>query len=98
MQFECDKDLTLDDSAVIKVYKGEEWIFSFACNMKELKDLECEVKRAKQKIQDEVDMRVIQKTKKFWSQIKKGGFIDYEKLLKEYREEKGEIHGRQKTK
>ena len=86
--FDIDKELTLDDSAIIQVYSGEEYIFAMPLNMKELLDLEQAVKRGKQLILDEKDMRVITKTKKFWKLLKKDSFVDMPKLLREYRAKK----------
>jgi len=88
MLFDLDKELTMDDSAIIEVYSGEEYIFSFSCNKKELLELQTVVKNGLQKIEDEKDMRTIQKTPEFWKAIRKDSFIDTQKLLKEYRAKK----------
>jgi hypothetical protein len=88
IQFDVDKDLTLDDSAIIQVYSGEEYIFAMPCNWKELLDLEQAVKRGKQLILDEKDMRAMQKTKPFWDAIRAGPFIDTPKLLRDFRAKK----------
>lgn len=88
IQFDVDKDLTLDDSAIIQVYSGDEYIFAMPCNWKELLDLEQAVKRGKQLIIDEKDMRAMQKTKPFWDAIKEGSFVDTQKLLREFRAKK----------
>jgi len=87
--FDCDKDLTLDDSVFIQVYSGEEFVFSMPCNMRELKDLKKAVEKGIEKIQDVKDWRVITKTKKFWDECKiTNNMPDMQKLLKEYREKK----------
>jgi hypothetical protein len=87
--FDCDKDLTMDESAFIQVYSGQEFIFSMPCNKKELLDLKQAVKKGLQKIEDHKDIEQIQKTQAFWNEIKKNnGAVDTQKLLKEYREKK----------
>ena len=86
--FDIDKELTLDDSAFLQVYSGQEYLFAMPLNMKELLDLEEAVNRGKQLILDEKDMRVITKTKKFWKLLKKDSFVDTPKLLREYRAKK----------
>jgi hypothetical protein len=49
MNFECDKDLMLDESAQIHVYanKGDELIFDFNINLEEIEDLEKALRRAR---------------------------------------------------
>ena len=91
MQFDLDKSLTMDNSAIIEVYdnRGDEYIFSFSCNKKELLALQTIVKNGLQKIEDEKDMRAIQKTPEFWKEIKKyNGVCDTQKLLRNYRKSK----------
>lgn len=91
MQFETDRDLTLDGSVQIHVRSnGDEYIYSFNCNMRELEDLENEVRIAKQLIVDDEDIRAMQKTKAFWKALKNGkdSMVDMQKLLKEYRAKK----------
>jgi len=88
MQFDCDKELTLDDSAEIMCYSGQELVFQFYCNMKELNSLQEAITEGKKIIQDEEDLREVQKTKAFWKGIKKDQFFDVQPLLKEYRDKK----------
>lgn len=89
MQFGSDKSLTMDDSAIIEVYSGEEYIFSFPCNKRELIKLQKVVQECLEKIRDEEDMRQIQKTPEFWKEIKKyNGVCDTQKLLRNYRKSK----------
>lgn len=92
MFFECDKDLTLDDSAEIHVRSDkDEYIFSFCCNIKELDDLAGEVRRARALIVDKKDIEAMQKTKEFWNALNKckdGIGPDVHKLLQEFREKR----------
>jgi hypothetical protein len=51
MIFECDNELTLDESATIQVRsKDDEYIFSLTLDLGEIRELELELEEAKEKI------------------------------------------------